>query len=299
MLDILSRILEKLILLGATGFLGRPLLNNLEKKQSIKIMTHNSNFSTNIQKFKGDILKQKSFQKEISNNDTILNLIGQISPNISDYVNLNIIGALNLLNTCIEKKINRIILISSIHVYGENLISASKETDSLKPKTQYGLVKMITEQIYEYFSNTYGLDVTVLRLGGLYGPGKKTGFISQLFKSVNDFRIHPILYNNGQQFRDLLHVEDAVHGIENTIKTPRKKFEIFNISSGRRYSMNHFVSIIESLSTKKIPIKYTSEVIDEKCIWANNSKAKKILNFKPKISLNNGIKSTLDFYSNN
>ena len=69
MLDILTKILEKLLLLGATGFLGRPLLNNLEKKQSIKIMTHNSTFSTNIQKFKGDILKKKSFENEISNID--------------------------------------------------------------------------------------------------------------------------------------------------------------------------------------------------------------------------------------
>ena len=299
MLDILTKILEKLLLLGATGFLGRPLLNNLEKKQSIKIMTHNSTFSTNIQKFKGDILKKKSFENEISNDDTVLNLIGQISPNISEYANLNIIGALNLLNSCIEKKINRIILISSIHVYGENLRSASKETDSLKPKTQYGLVKMITEQIYEYFSNSYGIDVTVLRLGGLYGPGKKTGFISQLFNSVNNSRIHPILYNDGKQFRDLLHVDDAVHGIESAIKTPRKKFEIFNISSGKKYSMNHLVSVIESFSNKKLPITYTPEIVDEKCIWANNSKAQKILNFKPKITLNTGIKSTLDFYSNN
>ena len=83
MLDILTKILEKLLLLGATGFLGRPLLNNLEKKQSIKIMTHNSTFPTNIQKFKGDILKKNSFEKELSIDDTVLNLIGQISPNIS------------------------------------------------------------------------------------------------------------------------------------------------------------------------------------------------------------------------
>ena len=97
--------LEKLLILGGTGFLGRSLLNNLEKKQSIKIMTHNSNSLINAQKFKGDILKQKSFHNEVSHNDTILNLVGQISPNISDYANLNIIGALNLLNTCVQKKI--------------------------------------------------------------------------------------------------------------------------------------------------------------------------------------------------
>lgn len=289
--------MDKLVILGGTGFLGQSLLNNLEKKQSIKVMIHNTDSLNNVKKFHGNILKQNSFHKEICHNDTILNLIGQISPNISDYADSNIVGALNLLNTCVEKKIKRIILMSSIHVYGENLKSASKETDSLKPKTQYGLVKMITEQIYEYFSKNYDLDVTVLRLGGLYGPFKKTGLISQLFKSVNNSKVNPILYNNGEQFRDLLHVDDAVNGIKNAIETPVKKFEIFNISSGHRYSMNHFVSLLELISNKKIPVKYTSEIIDEKCIWANNSKAKKILNFKPKISLTNGIKSTLNYHS--
>jgi len=292
-------VLDKLLLLGGTGFLGHSLLNNLEKKQSIKIMIHDSNFKTNSKKFKGDILKKNSFYKEISNVDTIVNLIGQISPNISDYTNLNILGGLNLLNSCIEKKINRIILISSVHVYGENLRYASKETDSLKPKTQYGLVKMITEKLYQYFSDYYGINVTVLRLAGLYGTGKKTGFVTQLLKSVNDSTIHPLSYHNGEQFRDLLHVDDAVSGIIQAIKTPKKNFQIYNISSGRRYSIKYLVSSIESISNKKIHIKYTPESVDEKCIWANNTKAKKILKFTPKISLNEGIKSTLDYFKNN
>lgn len=291
--------MDKLLLLGGTGFLGRSLLNNLEKKQSVKIMIHNLNFNTSAKKFKGDILKKNSFYKEITNNDTIINLIGQISPDVSNYINLNIVGGLNLLNSCINKKINRIILISSIHVYGENLQQASKETDPLKPKTQYGLIKMITEKIYQYFSDSHGVNVTILRLAGLYGPEKKIGFVTQLLKSVNDSTIHPILFNNGQQFRDLLHVDDAINGIIKAIDTPSKKYEIFNISSGRRYSIKNLASLIESISHKKIPIHYTPEIVDEKCIWANNSKAKKILKFKPKISLKEGIKSTLHFYMNN
>ena len=72
---------------------------------------------------------------------------------------------------------------------------------------------------------------------------------------------------------------------------------IFNISSGTRYSMNELISMIERISKEKISVKYSSKIPDEKCIWANNSKAKKILNFKPKITLSNGIKSTLNYHS--
>ena len=144
--------MNNILLLGGTGFLGKPLLQKLETKNSVKIMIHNSNLQTSAKKFKGNILIQKSFSKEIRNNETVINLLGQMSADENGFINSNIIGGLNLLNSCIKKKIKRIILISSINVYGENLERPSKETDRLCPKTTYAGVKMITEQMYKAFA---------------------------------------------------------------------------------------------------------------------------------------------------
>ena len=105
-----------------------------------------------------------SFFNEIRNDETIINLLGQFTPNESDYIKSNIVGGLNLLNSCIEKKIKQIILISSINVYGENLNIPSKENDPLNPISSYGQIKMITEQIYKHFSKMYGINITVLSL---------------------------------------------------------------------------------------------------------------------------------------
>ena len=113
----------------------------------------------------------------------------------------------------IVKKIRQIILISSINVYGENLKRPSKETDQLKPKTTYGLIKMVTERIYRYFSETNRINVTILRLAGIYGPEKKTGFLTQIIKSIRDKLTVPVSYNERRQQRDLLYINDAINGI--------------------------------------------------------------------------------------
>ncbi len=110
--------MTNILLLGGTGFIGKSLLSKLEQKNSVKIMIHESNLDTNAKKFKGSILKKNTFSNEIRENETIINLSGQLTTNESNYVDLNILGGMNLLDSCIKKKINKIILISSINVYG-------------------------------------------------------------------------------------------------------------------------------------------------------------------------------------
>ena len=289
--------MTKILLLGGSGFLGQSLLRKLEQKNSVKLMIHNSNLQTNAQKFNGDILSKNSFIHEIRDDQIIINLLGQITSNESDLIDSNILGGLNLLNSCIDKKIKHIILISSINVYGENLERPSKEIDPLHPKTTYGIVKMITERIYRQFSETNGINVTVLRLADIYGPNKKNGFLTQIINSLNDKTIVPVCYNDGKQQRDMLYIDDAIDCILNVINNPHHGFNFFNVSSGKRYSINELISKIEKISKSKLTVNYSSEVPDEKCIWADNEKAKKFLKFEPKIDIEIGLKLTIDYFN--
>ncbi|QLH05807.1 NAD-dependent epimerase/dehydratase family protein [Nitrosopumilus ureiphilus] len=290
--------MTNILLLGGTGFIGKSLLQQLEKKNSVKIMIHNSNLQTNAEKFKGNILKKDSFFNEIRENETIINLSGQLTANESDYINTNILGGLNLLDSCIGKKTSQIILISTINVYGENLQQPSKENDPLKPKTTYGVIKMITEQMYEYFSKMYGVNITILRLADIYGPSKNNGFLSKIIKSIKEKTIVPVCYNQGKQQRDMLYIDDAIDCILKTINYKRDGFNIFNVSSGKRYSINELISFIEKISKTKITAKYSLEIPDENCIWADNRKAKKLLKFEPKIDIETGLKSTINQFFN-
>jgi len=285
--------MKKIILVGGSGFIGKPLLQKLVKEQfQVKTMIHNDDLDTKTPTFKGDILSSGILDDEISRGDIIVNLIGQTNSDIRDLIELSVMGSLNLLNSCIKKKVKMIILISSINVYGENMNTPSKEIDSLRPQTTYGILKMMIEKIYEYYSKVYGLDITVLRLSHLYGSYKKIGIVLNLIKSIKDGN-KPTLYNNGKQFRDFLYIDDASNGIIQAIKIPQEGFNVFNISSGKRYMINDLAKIIEKISHKKLNVKLNSKTPDERCIWADNSKAKKVLRFVPKTNIENGLKLTI------
>lgn len=288
--------MRRILLFGGTGFIGTSLQKKLHGRYDIKMMIHNS-VADKTSIFMGDILEQKSFASEIRDGDIIVNLVGQVTNTISDLLNLNVLGGLNLLNSCVGKKVQSVIFTSSINVYGENMDRPSKETDPLRPQTDYGRIKMLTENLYRHFADAYGINVTVLRLAGLYGPAKKTGFLAQVMNSLKEGTTIPQSYNHGKQLRDLLYIDDATSGIIDAIERPQKGFEIFNISSGQRYMMKEVISLIERISGKNLHIQYSSEKVDEECIWADNSKAREALGFVPTVPIERGLKAAIDSLS--
>jgi len=289
--------MKKIIILGGSGFLGKSLLSRLKKENFlVKAMINSTDVDIKTEKFKGNILSKSSIDRAISKGDVVINLVGQYSGDVSNFIDLNITGGLNLLNSCVKKKVKRIILISTINVYGENMKRPSKEIDSSLTEDPYGVVKFTTEKIYEFYSKIFGLDVTVLRLSHVYGPDKKIGIVSVLLDAAIKNKSYT-LFNNGKQLRDFLYLDDALDGLTQAIKLQQKGFYIFNISSGLRYTTKDLVGIIEKITKKKMKIRLNPTIPDERCIWGDNSKAKKILKFKPKIDIKKGLRITLTYIS--
>ena len=286
--------MSKIIILGGSGFLGKSLLSRLKKEKfRVKAMIHSNDVDISTEKFKGNILSKSFIDEEMSRGDIMINLVGQYSGDISNFIDLNVTGGLNPLNSCVKKKASRIILISTINVYGENMAHPSKETDRPLTEDPYGVIKLVTEKMYEYYSKAFGLDVTILRLSHIYGPDKKIGIVSVLLNSAAKNKSYT-LFNNGKQHRDFLYVDDALDGITQAVKLQQKGFCIFNISAGERYSTKDLVEIIEKIANKKMKIHLNPTIPDERCIWADNSKAKKILKFKPKVDFKKGLGITLE-----
>tara|TARA_B100000953_G_scaffold299133_1_gene297942 strand:+ start:406 stop:1278 length:873 start_codon:yes stop_codon:yes gene_type:complete len=289
--------MTNIIVLGGSGFVGKSLLQKLEsKKFKVKVMVNSSKIKNKFKKFHGDILDKKTFENQIKNGDIIINLVGQYNDNISNFIDLNIKGGLNLLESCKGKKNIKIILISSIDAYGENMHYASKEKDKSSPQNNYGLIKLLAEKMYENFANIHGLDVIVLRLSNLYGPNKKNGLILNILKAIKKNGTVSINHN-GKQQRDYLFIEDAVDGIIKAIQCRLKKYNVINISSGKRYRSTEIIKLAQELSHKKLKFKLKKTAPDEKCVWANNFKAKKLLKFAPKISIKHGLNLTLKRFS--
>ena len=290
--------MNKIVVLGSSGYIGSNFIHFLyNKKIPFKAMIHSQKLSVNCEVFNGDILNKKTLENNISSDDMIVNFVGQIDNDVSKFIDINIKGILNLLNIAIKKKPKKIILISSINVYG-NSDTPSTESDQLFPKTQYGLIKLLTEKICENYASLHNLNITILRLAHVYGPSKNNEIISNIISSLYDPNYELILNNNGNQQRDFLYIEDVINGIISAIKTNHKGFNIFNISSGQRYSLNQIIEMIAKISGKSVNVKYISQHKDENSIWANNFLAKEKLDFLPKIELFEGLKLSIKNYRN-
>jgi len=282
--------MTRIIVLGSTGFLGKSLRQKLsDEKLNVKYMIHKKKKNLQKNEFLGDILDKKSLLKIVKDNDVIVNLVGQYSENLSNFFDINIMGGLNLIEIAKIKKNIKIIFASSINVYGDNCKYPSKETDIPNPSTSYGIGKLLTEQLYEKYSKLYEIDVTILRFSNIYGKNKKSGLIVNLINSTIKNPTH--FSHNGNQQRDFLFVDDAVNGIIQVIKKQPKKFHIFNISSQNKITPKKIAKYIKSIL--KIPVFYKlkNKQLDEKCIWADNSKSNKILGFVPKITFETGLKN--------
>ncbi|KAF6245787.1 NAD-dependent epimerase/dehydratase family protein [Nitrosopumilus sp. b2] len=281
-----------IIILGSSGFLGRALISKLElKKIKFKGMVKQKN-KIKRKYFFGDITKENFLEKHISDNDIIINLIGQNNKDTSKLFEQNVKGAFNLLNSIIKKKNIKVIFASTIMLYNENVKNPSKESDTINPTTNYQIVKALTENIYHFYSKIFGIDVTVLRFSNVYGPNKKTGIISNCLKSIKKNK--PItIDHNGNQVRDFLYIDDAIESIIKSISSHTKGYNLLNISSGTGIQIKKIIGMIEDVSKKKIPVNFTSEKFDKKNLVANNIKAKKLIKFTPKTDIHEGLGQTI------
>ena len=305
--------MKKILITGAFGQLGRALTRELENENIL--LLSDTVIPPNSDGFQLDITDRKLVKESLPalELDLIVNLAAmtdvdgcQSNPDKAWIVNSTSVKNLLDFGQCPLIHISSDYVFdgengpykesdetSPINVYGENLERPSLESDPLKPETNYGHVKMLTEMMYKHFAERYDLDITILRLANLYGENKKAGFVSKLLNSINSPNEKLKPHNFGNQEMDVLHIDDAVNGIIKAINTNLNGFHIINISSGMKYSIKQMIKIIEKISKKQMLIEYVEQRDAEICIWANNMKAKKILNFEPNLPIEEGFRLTI------
>lgn len=203
-------------------------------------------------------------------------------------INTNVLGTANILKYAVKYGVKKVIYSSTSSSYGlRNAIPLSEDmpTDCLTP---YSTTKVAGENLCKVYSRTYGLDTIILRYFNIYGDRQPTkgqyapvvGLFQKQFKQGKPFTI----VGDGLQSRDFTHVSDVV---EANIKAMQDDGwlggEIFNIGTGKNFTMIELISIIEGegavytvLPERKGEARHTK---------ADNSKAKRILNWEPKVKL--------------
>ena len=219
---------------------------------------------------------------------------------------MRINGTLSVLDACRSNNPDaRIIFSSTRAVYGDSKSIPVREDFPTNPRSMYAITSLAAEKILSMYGNLYGINFTILRLVNTYGPRhqmkKAYGVLNYFVKQA--VSNNPItVMGAGGIIRDFLFVDDACNAFLECAKSPRTNGEILNLGSGIGVSFLELANKIKSATNGTIKrIEYTKklEQVEPGNFIADITKIKKLISWKPKTPLDEGIKKTIDFYKKN
>lgn len=233
--------------------------------------------------------------------DAIINLaaragVRQSVTNPWVYVETNVNGNLNLLEFAKEKNIPKFILASTSSLYGENPPFPTPETaESDHPLQPYAASKKGAEALCYSYHYLYGIDTTVFRYFTVYGPaGRPDMVMFRLAKWIAE-GIPVQITGDGTQARGFTYIDDIARGTILGLK--KLKYELINLGGHEVITINELVRLMEEKIGKKAVVEFIPQHkadVMQNC--ASVEKAKKILNWRPEINLEQGISKLVDWY---
>jgi UDP-glucuronate 4-epimerase len=310
----------KLLITGAAGFIGFHLCKSLleEQYQILGLDNLNEYYDKNLKTNRLKILKSYNnfeFEKvDISKREEIttpfnnfkpnkvINLAAQAGVRYSlknpyAYIDSNIVGFINIIELCCQNDVSGFIYASSSSVYGSNKKLPFSENDNTNnPISLYAASKKSNELIAHSYSYSYGLHTTGLRFFTVYGPWGRPDMAYYIFtkKILNEEPI--IVFNNGNMKRDFTFIDDIILGTKAAIKK-NYKCEIFNLGNNKIEKIMNIIEIIEKETKRDAIIKFLPmQLGDVEETFSNINKSTKMLDFLPKVSINEGIPKFIKWY---
>lgn len=294
--------MQKILITGACGFIGRHLCRKLVQYNLFIIAL--------------DIRVDKSFLQEFSKchdfyflNECVTKtkVIERYKPdyvihlaslagvrnslnNPSDYVQTNINGMINLLEQCKNIKLERFIYASSSSVYGNQLTPFKEDSCVSNQQSQYACTKRSCELMAQCYENLYNIQTVGLRFFTVYGPGGRIDMAPYKFM-YNIMNGIPItLYGDGSSSRDYTYISDIITGIVKMIVVKKLNYNIYNLGSGQSIKLKDFVQLCEKITNKKAKILNMSlQNGDVMHTLSNCDRAKQDIKYIPKIKLKEGL----------
>jgi len=274
----------KIAITGSSGFIGKHLINALktEKYNILEIDT-----AVGI-----DLLKVKDL-KSIPKFDIIIHLAAKIFVPTSfrnpyDYYFNNYVSTLNILELA-RKYAAKVIFFRS-YLYGKPLYLPIDESHPLNPHNPYAQSKLICEKLCEGYSRDFNVPIVIFRPFNIYGYGQNESFIIPTI--INQLMKGKLSLKDPRPKRDYIYIDDVISAILLAIKYEGNTLEIFNLGSGKSYSIYELTKIIIDLSNSDAEVVFTNElregeVLDTK---SDNSKIISEMKWEPLYDLKKGIK---------
>jgi UDP-glucose 4-epimerase len=306
-------IMTRVLVTGGAGFIGSHLVDRLvdegydvrviDNLYSGKLENIERHIKNNKVDFvKGDIRDTSLVKKSLVGVDAVFHLAAIISvpfsvSNPELTLDVNVAGTLNLLNSSSEKNVRKFIFVSSCAVFGDTKILPVNENASTNPISPYAESKLSAERECLSFQQRGLLQSVVLRFFNVYGPRQGmndySGVITRFINRAKQKQFLTI-YGDGSQTRDFVNVQDIVQALLACMKNSSANGEVFNIGSGKPTSITELAKTVLELTGQDLEIRYElARAGDIKDSYADISKAKRLLNYEPKINLRDGLKALL------
>ena len=315
------KFMKNILLTGAAGFIGAKTAEVLlkHKVRVIGIDNLNDYYDVSIKKYrlkqltghpnfvfhKVDIENIKALQSLFEGNKftAVINLAARAGVRYSMenphvYMSTNAQGTLNLLEMCQKYKVQKFVLASTSSLYAGQKMPFNEALPVNTPISAYAASKKAAEVMAYTYHYLYGIDVSIVRYFTVYGPaGRPDMSVFRFIKWIDEGQPMEI-FGDGTQSRDFTYVDDIADG---TIKAMKKVgFEIINLGGNHPYGLNEMIGLIEKyLGKKSTRHEKDFHKTDVKATWADISKAHRLLGWKPKVSLEEGIRRTVQWYQEN
>ncbi len=317
---------KKILVIGADGFIGSHLTEYLlNRGYKVKAFCFYNSFGSwgwldyleakqksKLEVFLGDIRDPVGVKTAMQGCQVVLHLAALISIPFSyyspaSYVETNVIGTLNVVQSARELGIEKVVVTSTSEVYGTAQIVPITEEHPLQGQSPYAASKIGADQIALSYYRSFGVPIAVIRPFNTYGPRQSARaviptIITQINngkKSIHLGALHPT--------RDFNYVEDVVRGFLAVAECDKAVGEVFNIGSNFEISIGETAKIVQFLMKKKVKIvsqkqRLRPDKSEVERLWADNRKAVNILKWEPDYGGREGfiagLEKTINWFTN-
>jgi NAD dependent epimerase/dehydratase len=314
---------KKIFVTGADGFIGSHLVEKLiDENHDVTAMCYYNSFNNygwldTIDKKKiknakivlGDVRDENLINKISKDTEIFYHLAALIGipysyTAVDSYIDTNIKGTKNILSSCLNnKKIEKIIITSTSEVYGSAINVPINETHPLQAQSPYSASKIAADSLATSFQLSFGLPITIARPFNNYGPRQSArAVIPTIISQILNGR-KKIELGNINTKRDFIYVKDTVDALSLLKKDNKMTGEVVNICSANEISIENLFNKIKKLLksnaklvTKKNRIRPKNSEVTR--LLGDNKKMIKSFKWKAKYNLEDGLKETIEWYSN-
>jgi NAD dependent epimerase/dehydratase len=315
---------KNVFITGADGFIGSHLTEKLvEKGYNVKALSQYNSFNSlgwlenlsstiknNLEIVSGDVRDNFQMNKLIKKSDVVFHLASLIGIPYSyqapqSYIDTNVTGTLNVIQSALDANVSRVIHTSTSEVYGSAEFVPIPENHPLKGQSPYSASKIAADQLALSYYYSFQLPLTICRPFNTYGPRQSLRaviptIITQLLKNNREINLGEL-----STTRDFNYVEDTVNGFMACMLSNKAIGEVINVGSNFEISIEDTAKLISNLLGVDLNIKQDLSRIrpqgsEVNRLWADNSKAIQMLDWKPKFSgvkgFKDGILKTINWF---